>query len=150
MSKTTILISIFTFFFTMFTFSQEVTTERTINYLNAKFLNKCSFEMKNFLVVEFLKDGKKYRQDKVVPQSLDPNLINYLSEDNVIKLSCIPESGECFTRWIYENDIKRFYPRLNLPVEGMDSTTVNGVELALKHLIRLSLDPKYKLYEFFE
>ena len=102
------------------------------------------------MVVEFLKDGKKYRQDKVVPQSLDPNLINYLSEDNVIKLSCIPESGECFTRWIYENDIKRFYPRLNLPVEGMDSTTVNGVELALKHLIRLSLDPKYKLYEFFE
>jgi hypothetical protein len=150
MSKSTFLISILTFFFISTSFSQEVTTERTINYLNSKFINKCKFDMTKDFTVEFIKDGVKYRQDKVIPQYLDPNLIIFIPEDNVIKISCIPGGEECFTRWIYEKDIKRFYNKLNIPVEHLDSVSRNGVELALKHLIRLSLEPKYKLYEFFE
>ncbi|HBF88782.1 MAG TPA: hypothetical protein DDX39_09085 [Bacteroidales bacterium] len=150
MSKTVFCISFLSFFLFSTCFSQEVTMEKTIDYLNKKLQGKCKISLKSLATIEFLQENQVYREDKFHLQSLDPSLVIFIPEDNVVKLSCVADEEECFARWIYKNDIKRYYSRLNIPTEGLDEKSIQGIEKAFKHMIKLSLEPDYKLYEFFE
>lgn len=131
--------------------AQEITNEQTIKYINEKLKNNCVLEAKsNQLIFQFYKNGEIYRQDKANVFGLDFEKITYKPDENAIILYCEDADDECIMRWIYKNNVKKPFTRLNILVENLDEKSINGLVKALSHLIKSYHVPDYKLYEFFE
>lgn len=131
--------------------AQEVTNEQTINYINKKLINDCIVEANtNQLILQFFKSKEMYRQDKANVFGLNPDNVKYNVDEKAIIIYCLDPSDDCIMRWIYKNNIKKSFTRLNISVENLDEKSINGLVKAFSHLIKTYHVPDYKLYEFFE
>ena len=131
--------------------AQEITNEQTIKYINEKLNKSCVLEAKsNQLIFQFYKNGEIYRQDKANVHGLDFEKVTYKPDENAIIIYCVEPDDECIMRWVYKNNIKKPFTRLNILVENIDEKSINGIVKALSHLIKTYNVPDYKLYEFFE
>jgi hypothetical protein len=121
-------------------YTQAITTEETINYLNTKFDGNCSFKLKKGeVIVTFFKNGEEYRIDRLALHELDPESVVYLAEEGAIVVYCRERSNDCLQREIKRLKKVDYYGRFNLVVKGMDAKSRNGVLAALVHLIKLEI-----------
>lgn len=142
------LIIIFSVFFAK---AQEITKERTINYINDKLKNNCVVDATtNQLTLQFYKAGKIYRQDAVTVKDLNYENVIYKAEENTIAIYCINTDEDCIMRLIYKDNIKKWFSRITINIENLDEKSINGLIKAFSHLIKSYHVPDYKLYEYFE
>lgn len=130
--------------------SQELSIDRTLDYLNRKFNGACKVDVKNGdLIAEFYDaSGTCIRRDKGAIEYLDPKLTALVKEEKMIYLFCSEE--DCVERKLMGNTkVTRRYDRYPFLWEG-DEKSGQGIVNAFNHLIRLMNEPKYKSATPFE
>ncbi|MEP7169007.1 MAG: hypothetical protein ABI855_06505 [Bacteroidota bacterium] len=138
-------------FFTLNSFSQDITMQQTLNYINGKFAGKCSLDVsKGVLMAVYQTNGQNVREDNVGVNYLDTNNMKYDAEYNIFSINCKgAPSKKCVTRDLYVRKESHDYARISWEVY-LDEKGTNGLKKAFKHLIRLVLDSKYKSSDTFE
>jgi hypothetical protein len=146
-----VTISFFISFFTLQSFSQEITMEQTLNYINGKFAGRCSIDVsKGNLIAIYQSGGQTVREDNVGVNYLDVNSMKYDNEYNIFSINCKgAPSKRCVTRDLFLRKESQDYSRISWEVY-LDEKGVNGMKKAMTHMIRLVLEPKYKSSEPFE
>ncbi|HKR03237.1 MAG TPA: hypothetical protein VJY62_01270 [Bacteroidia bacterium] len=132
-------------------FSQEVTMQQTLDYINGKFAGKCSIDVsKGVLISVYQSGGQNVREDQVGMNYLDINSMKYDKEYNIFSINCKgAPSKKCVTRDLFVRKESNEYARVSWEVY-LDEKGVNGMKKAMTHMIKLVLDSKYKSSEPFE
>ena len=132
-------------------FAQEpIGVNETLVYLNGKLEGKCeTWVKKQTLHMEFYNSGGAYRKDEVLIDMLDPNSVEWRTEDNMIVVRCHEGQETCVWRKIYRNKKETLYNRFNV-VADLDEKSGKAVEKAFKHLIKLHQFKSYSSNEPFE
>jgi|SRR6185436_624195 len=138
-------------FFALQAFSQEVTMQQTLDYINGKFGGRCSIDVsKGVLISVYQQNGQNVREDQVGVNYLDTNAIKYDQEYGVFSINCKgAPSKKCVSRDLFIRKESRDYARISWEV-SLDTKGVNGMKKAFIHMIRLVLESKYKSSEAFE
>lgn len=151
MHKVKQIILLLLFFSAKFSFSQGITLTETLTYLNEKFKGKYVFDVKaGQLTLDCYNNGTKIRQDKVYISDLNPLSLTYSEEEKAVILKCLDDKGDCIDRRLLTQKSKNYYKRIAFLMEGETEKSINGVQRALTHLIRLIQDKSYKSAEPFE
>ncbi len=124
-------------------YSQRPGSRETVDFINKTLEGKCKIHLNGAMIIAdfYSHDGTKIRQDKLSSGALDTAVV-YDSSEQILSAPCIKAEGDCVTRTLYIQKIKRPYSRFSIPVNS--ETQANEVRIALKHLIRLLSEPKYK------
>jgi len=121
-------------------FAQKAKFQEILAQINNKLEGNPKVSMKKeFLYVQFTKDGTLYRQDKVLVEELNGDAIEYLAEEKAIVLRCKEKAERCFYRQLYLKKRKNYYNRLSIKVEGKESTAPGLIE-DFKEFIKLWQD----------
>jgi hypothetical protein len=137
--------------FIKFSFSQNITLTETLKYLNEKFRDKYTFDMKNGqLILDCFTDGKKIREDRVYVVELDPFSVTFSDEEKAVIVKCLDDKGDCIDRRLFIRKDKNYYKRIAFLMDGADEKSIKGVQNAIIHMIRLTQDLKYQSSEPFE
>jgi hypothetical protein len=138
-------------FLTFQSFSQDITMQQTLDYINRKFAGRCSIDVsKGNLIAIYQVNGQNVREDNVGVNYLDLNSMKYDSEYNIFSINCKgAPSKKCVTRDLFVRKESQDYARISWEVY-LDEKGVNGMKKAMTHMIRLVLEPKYKSSEPFE
>ncbi len=137
-----LLVAAFMFAFFQISYSQVPGKKETIGFINKKFAGKCILELNGTTIIAkyYSEQGKEIRQDKVSSGALDTTII-YDPIEKMLSIPCLGVEGECVTRNLYIQKIKRQYARISFVVN--DDDQADALKKALKHLIRLLSEPKY-------
>lgn len=125
-------------------FSQDLNTSYTLDYINRKFNGSCKVDIRNGeLIAEFFdSNGTCIRRDKGDIEHLDPSRTSYSKEDKMVYLFCSQE--DCVERKLMGNTkVTRNYDRYPFVWKG-DERSGEGLVKAFNHLINLMNEPKYK------
>ncbi len=151
MPKIKQIILLLSFLFIKSSFAQNINLTETLKYLNTKFNDKYTFDIKNGqLFLNCFTDGKKVREDRVYVIELDPFSIAYNEEEKAVILKCLSDKGDCIDRRLFIRKEKNYYKRIAFLMEGESEKSIQGVQNALIHMIRLIQDVKYQNSEPFE
>jgi hypothetical protein len=150
-STVKLLVSFLITFFAFRGFSQEVTMQQTLNYINSKFAGKCSIDVsKGVIIAVYQANGQNVREDQVGVNYLDVSSMKYDSQYNIFSIDCKgAPSKKCVSRDLYVRKESHDYARISWEVY-LDEKGVGGMKKAFTHMIRLVLEPKYKSSEPFE
>ena len=130
-------------------FSQGITMEETLEYINRKLAPHSKVDvLRGVIVAQYFDAGTLVREDQVLCKSLNINAIKYDSENRILSIDC-SGSQKCVDRQLFVRKIQRDYNRLSFPVT-LDSKSMEGMQKAITHMIRLVLDPKYESFDPFE
>lgn len=127
--------------------AQNISLTETLKYLNTKLEGKYKFDVKNGeMFLKCFKKGQVYRDDKAYIADLDPFSISYIKAENVVVIKCLEGSLDCIVRTFKQGTgtSKNVFRRCPISVEGMDKKSIDGIQNALVHMIRLVQDTKYK------
>ena len=125
-------------------FSQEKTLGDALDYLNVKFQGKCKFDSKDGdLTINFFKNGKKYRTDKMEIKDLDFMSVTYSQEEGGIIIKCYETVAGCIARETELGQQNKSYNNRILFVYEGDEKSIQGIQNALIHAIRLIREKKY-------
>ncbi len=104
--------------------------------LNKAFAGNVTFRVdkQDRLVMDFLEDGVRFRQDVARLQELDPRAITYSTEEDGIALKCLPDRAQCISKEIFKLDVVRITSRVTLPTPADDAEGVAAIRL-LRELI---------------
>jgi len=126
-------------------FAQEkdnISAEETIDYINSKITGIAKLEnVKGLLLVEFYKNGKANRVDRVNIDKLNPENIEYIADEKALVVRCIAD--DCIDRRIEVPKTIGQFSRMSFKGE-YDAKAQTGLVKAFEHLIMLYRDRKYK------
>ena len=126
----------------LISYSQVPGKNETLEYINKKLGSAYVIEInKGTIIANYSSpDGKRIREDKVFSGLLDTT-ISYDSNEHLLYVNCLGIEGDCVTRNLFVQKIKRNYARISFVVD--DQATVDKLKIALRHLIRILSEPKY-------
>jgi hypothetical protein len=132
-------------------FGQEkdnISPDETIAYINSKLtgIAKLSNE-RGLLIVEFYKNGKVNRTDKVPIEALNPENVEYIADEKALVVRCI--ANDCIDRKIEIPKTRGQFSRMSFAGE-YDAKAQVGLVKAFEHLIMMFRDRKYKSNKPFE
>ena len=81
------------------------------------------------LVMDFIDERGRYRQDIVLPEHLDAISIHFSPEENAIVLPCRTEQVHCISKEIFKLDVIRSTSRSTLPVPVDDPEGTQAIAL---------------------
>ncbi|MCC6384391.1 MAG: hypothetical protein LC117_05760 [Bacteroidia bacterium] len=148
-------IILFTFcFLSLKLAAQEITMEYTLEYINSKLGSCCTIDIsRGILSAEYRELGEVVREDNVSISDLDLNSIHFDSENRMVVINCKgAPASKCVSREIPaygKRGIYRPYSRISWQV-NLNEKSVQGLERAFAHMIKLVLNPKYSSSEPFE
>lgn len=130
-------------------FGQDIDMEQTLEYLNVKLRPTAELTVdRGILVSRYFKNGQIIREDQVMCKDLDMETISYDATAGILSINC--RTGlKCVDRQMFIRKIQRDYGRISFPVK-LDAKSIAGTQKALKHMVNLVLDTKYKSAEPFE
>lgn len=132
-------------------FSQEkdnISADETIKYINSKLTGIARMEnQRGLLVVEFFKNDKVNRVDRVPIEALNPENVEYIAEEKALVVRCIADN--CIDRKIEIPKTKGQFSRMSFAGE-FDAKAQKGLVKAFEHLINMYRDRKYKSNTPFE
>jgi hypothetical protein len=134
-------------FCTNYSFGQDITLTETLKYLNTKLDGKYKFDVKNGqMFLKCFKDGKVYRDDNAYLNDIDPFSVTYIQSENAVVMKCLENSLDCIRRTFKQGTgtSKNVFKRCPVSVEGLDKKSIDGIQNALVHMIRLVQDSKYR------
>jgi len=136
-----VLCLVLTFF--QISYSQIPNKKQTLDYLNQKMQGSCILEISkgNIIANYYSSDGNLIREDRVFSGALD-TVIKYDASEQLLSVPCLKIEGDCVTRKLFVQKIKRTYARISFVVK--DETQAEEIKKALQHLIRIESEPKYK------
>jgi hypothetical protein len=148
---------IVTFFFIVFSFksfSQEITMQQTLDYVNQKLGGRCSVDVsKGVIISVYQVNGKNVREDQVNISDLDIGSIKYNAQESIFSINCKGSPGKkCVSRELWTigpSSVYRPYARISWEAY-LDEKGAEGMKKAFTHMIRSVIDPKYKSSEPFE
>jgi hypothetical protein len=123
-------------------YSQVPGKEETVSYLNALGGDSVQFNLKGaVLSIRIVAgDQKPIREDKVNLVDLD-TVVQFESESNLSFINCLSDYGNCVTRTLMVQKIKREYNRVSFP----SAEKVHfGYAAALVHLVKITGVKNYK------
>ncbi|MBN8703932.1 MAG: hypothetical protein J0M08_12765 [Bacteroidetes bacterium] len=132
---------------------KNISLTETLRYLNTKLEGNYSFDVKNGeLFLKCFKDGKVYREDKAYLNDIDPFSVTYVKDENSVVFKCLENSLNCIIRSFKQGtgSSKNSFKRSPITVEGMDEKSINGIQSAIIHMIRLVQNSKYVNSQPFE
>ena len=129
--------------FFQISYSQTPGKSETLEYINKKLSGSCVIEINkgNIIANYYSADGKHIREDKVFSGALD-TAVTYDTEEQLLSIKCLGIEGDCVTRNLYVQKVRRQYARISFVVK--DSSKVEELKKSIKHLIRTLSEPKYK------
>lgn len=110
--------------------------KETLEYINQKVGNATSvFYKAGSLIIVFKdKDGSILREDSAPVPDLDLNVF-YEPESGLLCIPCVKGIGDCVTRVLVLEKVKRSYGRLSIPLK--DAGEFQSLQKAFEHFIRL-------------
>jgi len=146
----TILLVINSLFFCEQINAQNITMEKTIEYVNQKLEGKYKVTVKKgFLLVDCFDQEKMVRHDEIDLIRINAEAIAFLETEKQVVLKCKYDQAECIDREIYTVRKKTQISRSAIEV-GEDAKTGFGLAKAFTHIVKLIQFPKYKNEEWFE
>lgn len=99
--------------------------------LNNAFAGNVTFKVdrQDRLVMDFLEDGVRFRQDIASIHDLDPAAIAYWAEEDGIALKCLPDRAQCISKEIFKLDVVRITSRVTLPRPKDDPEGTTAIQL---------------------
>lgn len=92
--------------------------------LNTAFAGAVTFKIdkQDRLVMDFLDEGSRFRQDIVRLQELDPDAVAYSAEEDGIALKCLADHAQCLSKEIFKLDVVRVTSRVTIarPADDVD------------------------------
>lgn len=120
----------------------NISAEETVAYINGKVQGIAQLKInRGQLVVEFFRNGKVNRVDRVPVEALNPDDVDYLADEKAIVVRCIAQ--ECIQRKVEQPKTIGNFSRLSFTGD-FDEKTQKGLIKAFEHLILLFRDNKYK------
>jgi hypothetical protein len=145
--KKTIICFVFALY-SVISFSQNISIEETLTYINGKLTGKYILDVKKgLLLVTSYKEDMKMMDETLLITDLNPDVI-YSQEENALIIKCA-DADKCIERKEYLVKKKNYFSRLKI-VTPEDDKTVKGLQKAFLHMIKLVQEPKYKNAELFE
>lgn len=128
-----------------------ITMEKTVSFVESKLKGNCTLDMKNGgkLILKYSKNGEVYREDMLFLTEMDTSSIAYQAEEKSVVINCVEGNEECVVRRLYKDNEKRFYSRVNFAFD-FEPEEARVLIDALKHMILLVKDDKYKRTKPFE
>ena len=123
---------------------EKLTTKQAVEYINLKLDPVIVVQHKRGeLVIEFYKNGEVYREDRIFVEDIDLKTLHYAADEKALIMKCGKEhDDECVDRKLIKNKIRRYYSRLNIPMEK-DAATIEGIRTAFEHIIRMNQERGY-------
>jgi hypothetical protein len=129
--------------------SQDIDMEQTLNYINGKLRPVSELTVdRGIIVSRYFNNGQIVREDQVMCKDLNMSSVNYDSQAGILSINC-KTGSKCVDRQMFVRKIQRDYGRISFPVK-LDPKSASGLQKALKHMVNLVMDPKYKSSEPFE
>lgn len=126
-------------------FAQEkdnISSEETINYINGKLKGIAQLtNERGTLVIEFFKNEKVNRVDRVPIVKLNPDNVEYIADEKALVLRCIAD--ECIDRRIEIPKTKGYFSRISFAGD-FDGKSQKGLVKAFEHLIMIYREKKYR------
>ena len=124
-------------------YSQSPGKSETLTYINNQLCDKCKLSVsKATLIANYTSsDGTSIREDKVFSGALD-TAVTYDETEQLLSIPCLNVEGNCVTRSLYIQKIRRQYVRISFAIS--DKKQALDLKIAFKHLIRILSEPKYK------
>lgn len=121
--------------------------EETLTYINGKLKGSYIIDVKRgVLKITSFKGEMKMMDASVLITDLKPEVI-YSEEENGLIFRCI-DGDKCVERIEYLVEKKNYFSRVI--VNPPDDKSVQGLQKAFQHMVKLVYDPKYKNAEPFE
>jgi hypothetical protein len=138
----------------VFAYSQDISMEQTLEYINGKLGGKCSLDVSHGVINSLCREnGQVVREEQAPIHDLDINSIKYDAQYNIIYIDCKGGGKDkCDNREIFNigpKSVYRGYSRISWEAH-LDEKSAEGMKKALVHMMRLVLEPKYKSSEPFE
>ena len=135
-------------------FSQEISMQQTLDYVNGKLAGRCSVDVsKGVIIAVYQVNGENVREDQAAVNDLDINSMKYDIENSIFSINCKGSPGKkCVSRQLFKlgpSEIYRPYARISWEAY-LDEKGAAGMKKAFTHMIRLVLESKYKSSEPFE
>ena len=129
--------------------AQEIDMEQTLSYINGKLRPVSELTVdRGIIVSRYFKNGQIIREDQVMCKDLDMSTVSYDNQAGILSINC-KTGNKCVDRQMFVRKIQRDYGRISFPVK-LDANSASGMQKALKHMVNLVMDPKYKSSEPFE
>ena len=120
----------------------NISSEETIKYINSKLTGIADVSNnKGDLIVEFYKNGKVNRVDRVGIVKLNPENVEYIADEKALVVRCIAD--ECIDRRIEIPRTKGYFSRISFAGD-FDEKSQKGLVKAFEHLIMIYRERKYK------
>lgn len=130
--------------------AQDVTMEKTIEYINGKLAGKYTIEVKKgYLTIECFENGKLIRRDIVELMAVNAEDIVFGAKEKQVILKCRFDQAECIDRVLPEAGKKTQVSRTAIAVEP-DGKSEIGLVKAFTHMAKLIQYRKYSSREWFE
>lgn len=128
--------------------AQNISMDETLVYINGKLAGKYTIDVKNgLLLLASLKDNVKMMDETALITDLKPEVI-YSQEEKSLLIKCV-DGDKCVQREQYLVKEKNYVSRIKI-VTPDDTKSVEGLQKAFLHLIKLVRERKYKNAEPFE
>lgn len=120
----------------------NISSEETINYINGKLKGIAQLtNERGTLVIEFYKNEKVNRVDRVPIIKLNPDNVEYIAEEKALVVRCIAD--ECIDRRIEIPRTKGYFSRISFAGD-FDEKSQKGMIKAFEHLIMIYREKKYR------
>jgi hypothetical protein len=132
-------------------YSQNITMEQTLTYINKKLEGQCKIEViKGVIIARFFEKNEEFRKDKAAVKELEIQHAGYESEEKIFFIPCKEGIEECVERQLYAMKVKKYSSRLSFVTENNEKT-IKGLTEAFGHLAKLVSGPAtYSRTEPFE
>ncbi|MBX7180557.1 MAG: hypothetical protein K1X82_00465 [Bacteroidia bacterium] len=151
MNKLLILFSLFlSLVFTHNASGQDVSMEKTIEYINGKLSGKYTIDVKKgYLTIECFENGKLIRRDVVELMAVNAEDIVFGIKEKQVIIKCRFDQAECIDRVLPEAGKKTQVSRTAIALEP-DGKSEAGLVKAFTHMAKLIQYRKYSSQEWFE
>jgi hypothetical protein len=124
-------------------FSQNITMEQTVDYINTKLKPYSELTVdRGIMVSRYFNNGTLVREDQVMCKDLDLISMSYDKDYGLLSINC-KKGYKCVDRQMFIRKIQRDYGRISFPI-GPDPTGHQGLRNAITHLVKLVTEPGYE------
>lgn len=140
--RSSVIFIFLTFQFHSSSFSQDITMEQTVEYINSKLKPYSELTVdRGILVSRYFNNGTLVREDQVMCKDLDLATMNYDTDYGLLSINC-RKGYKCVDRQMFVRKIQRDYSRISFPV-GPETGGHQGLQNAITHLIKMVTEPGY-------
>jgi hypothetical protein len=117
--------------------------EQALGRVNEAFGGSVTFKVdrQHRLVMDFIDENGRYRQDIAPMDHLDPEGVHFSPEEDAIVLKCRPDKAQCISKEIFKLDVVRLTSRSTLPRPVHDGNGSASIALLRALLIERTNEP---------